>query len=1045
MSFRDTETQLYCIATDSGLIEPVWDEEEEFELAQSFGIGTQIDGRYLLEASLGSGGMGQVFLASDIRLKRKVAMKVLSSHLVSSKANDLDDILAREARMGANLNHPGIATVFDFGFHEERSYTIFEFVEGRTLREILVNKGRLTLERTRQIVRLLARALDFAHSQGIVHRDLKPENISVLDDGNCKILDFGIAHDMRESLDHERFSGTPAYASAEQAECKPTEARSDQYSLALITFEMLTGQLAFYGSTKRELLDKQISEPAPSPRDIVSEIPVEVEAAILRALSKDPELRFATCQEFADAIGCQRIASVERTLIDVPEKDRNSFYICHGAEDSIFARNLARHLNEVGYSNWYYQRDAVPGVSLLSQSDQAIDHSLASIVIISRDTIESVDLIREVRHAYVNDCPLIPVLLDMSAEEFSSLKPAWGTMLGPIPKIEVAQGAAKQLADRLKTAADALGISKNKNVQPIRDASTVVSGQIWATDAHQIDISELERVVFRNEVVDDFLRRRNKCFVAATKGLGKTLLLTYKRLLLTESAASEESLMLVPQGSPFLDFMGEMRSLSRKYEVPLSSLNNTKRLWNAALRVSAISHCEHLIGDDEQFELQPFPKRIRKWLNGSKIEPTVVFKEFTSLSISDFNRLIDETENFLDQKLRQIHQSIFFFVDKVDQAIRHLSLGAWINIQAGLIEAAWDLMNSNSHIKVFASIRQEAFSNYESDIKSNLRGAVSVIRYTEDELLQLMDKLADCYEGNQGFKNFIGLNVIKNGERPFPEDSFQYLRRHTFGRPRDLIAIASELSANKTSLNETRYCQIIEQSSATNLVSSAFDETKVFLDCLQNKETRLRFLGELPANVISRKEMMAITARFNGLEPEAAKHFDQQAEQLYQPFLDLYLAGVIGCVQTNQKTRQSLQKFRQPDDFISDIAINLPNSKFYLVHPALDEFILKQNNGENYLVFQHITIGHLLVWEAFFECFCQIEKQVSQVADLRFVNATHDLLRQSQITLKGGSASSLPAVLETSSQWKWMTNNCKSENCEGVLLWFDELKNSVAG
>ena len=125
---------------------------------------------------------------------------------------------------------------------------------------------------------------------------------------------------------------------------------------------------------------------------------------------------------------------------------------------------------------------------------------------------------------------------------------------------------------------------------------------------------------------------------------------------------------------------------------------------------------------------------MQTWLHGANIEPTVVFKELLAQSVREINRLIDDTENFLDYKLRQIHGGTFFFVDKVDQALRQLSQAAWVHLQAGLIEAAWDMMSANSHIKVHASIRQEAFSNYESDIKSNLFGATTMIRYSEDEL-----------------------------------------------------------------------------------------------------------------------------------------------------------------------------------------------------------------------------------------------------------------------------------------------------------------------
>ena len=218
---------------------------------------------------------------------------------------------------------------------------------------------------------------------------------------------------------------------------------------------------------------------------------------------------------------------------------------------------------------------------------------------------------------------------------------------------------------------------------------------------------------------------------------------------------------MVPEGRPYLDFMSEMRSLSEKYEKPLSNLSNTKRLWSAALRISAISHHPAVIDDSERVEMEAFPDRVQRWLGGAKVQPTVVFKELTTLRVSELNRLIDDTENFLDQKMRQIHGGTYFFIDKVDQAIRHLSRDAWIAIQAGLIEAAWETMNANSHLKIYASIRQEAFTNYQSDIKSNLFAATSNLNYSEEELQALLDQLARCYEGCRSFADFLGLNVIR--------------------------------------------------------------------------------------------------------------------------------------------------------------------------------------------------------------------------------------------------------------------------------------------
>ncbi len=1030
----------YCMSTIDGRVEPVCNEWELNRIKADFASGTRIDGRYVLESSLGQGGMGHVFLATDQRLGRPVAIKVVSRNRVDEQ-NFYESMLIREAKLGANLNHPGIATVHDFGIHAQQPYTVFEYVDGDNLRQILKTQQRLNLEETLYIIAKLARALDFAHGQGIVHRDLKPENISRSQNGELKILDFGVAFDFVNESNQHGFAGTPAYAAPEQVVGHATDGKTDQYALACVAFELLTGLRVFTGETHQEYLDRHLSDTPPPPSDHLPNLPGQVDAAILRALDKSPQQRFASCQEFAEAIGCEQEQVFFRRLSDVPTKELLNFFICHAAEDSIFARQLSVQLESLGYSAWYYQRDALPGLSLLSQTDAAIRRSATCVLLISRSSIESADFAREIQQAHRVGCALIPVLIDLSLQEFESLQPIWRTILGPIAKLEINRADAEPLATRIHAAAATLGIPKptpptvsQAGKQPL------VSGQIWATDAYQIDIGELESVVFENEIISDFLHRRNKCIVSAAKGLGKTLLLTYKRLLLTKQFQSEgTSITLVPQGRPFLDFMGELRFLSKKYEAPLSELTNAKRMWSAALRISAISYQQDLIAEDENFELQPFSQRIRRWLSGNRVEPTIAFKELTSLTVSEFNRLIDSTEGFLDQKLRQVHKPIYFFIDKVDQAIRNLGSAAWVNVQAGLVEAAWDLMNANSHIKIFTSIRHEAFSNYESDIKANLRGAVTVLRYSENELAQMLDLLSQCYEGAESFKDFVGLNVVSSTRRICLEDSFQLIRRYTFGRPRDLVAIASEMSSIKSSLNEKKYCETVREFSATGLIPSIFDETRIFLDCLRDRDSRARFLAAIPCNILSPQELANLTASFNGLAGDSIQHF-QSLQDLHQPFRDLYLAGVLGVIAQNQASGRLEQHFKQPDDLVSHTEFQLPESPFYLMHPALDGFIQKSRPKDDYLVIQQLPIGHRLPWRPYFELICHIENKLQQVSVEKFIDCAHDVMQRYQLAARHQSPEVIENIL-TSAEWKWLNQNSETGPCEEVVHWLHEMLN----
>jgi tRNA A-37 threonylcarbamoyl transferase component Bud32 len=532
-------------------------------------------------------------------------------------------------------------------------------------------------------------------------------------------------------------------------------------------------------------------------------------------------------------------------------------------------------------------------------------------------------------------------------------------------------------------------------------------GQVWASDANQIGIEDLDWVVFKNDIIQDFLEKRGKYFLSANKGLGKTLLLTYKRKQLTDTyheprhGKGQAQVFFVPEGRPFLDFMGNLHTLSASHVTFLSELVNTKRVWSLALRFSALSHHPALLSDDDREELEAFPKRLQVWLRGARVEPTVVFKEMLGYSLKEINRLIDRQENFLEQKFRQIHSGTFFFIDKVDQAIRNLPRAAWILIQAGLIEAAWDAMNANGHVKVFASIRQEAFSNYESDIKTNLYGATTVLQYSDQELQHLLDQLTKCYEGGKTFKELIQLDVVRHNWRVRTEDSFQYLRRHTLGRPRDLVIVASELSRRQQELSEGLYRTLVQETTGTVLGPNVFEEMRVFLNCLDDKQERLRFFSLLPHNILTHAEVVKFYYQFNYLDPECAA-FDHYSDKLHHPFWELYSAGLLGVVATDPGSHQKVQKFKQPSDLFHDSQVALPTVDFYVIHPALDWFIRTNRPKDDYHLFQHIVVGHNCPWPNHYGALVDAERALFDLDDPGLRDTVHQVLKKVSVLLEAG-------------------------------------------
>src|SRR5688572_73527 len=227
--------------------------------------------------------MATVYLANDLRHNRRVALKVLHPELSSSIGPER---FLREIQLAARLNHPHIVPLFDSGEAGGFLYYVMPVVDGETLRDRLLREGQLSTDEALGLVRGIAAALDYAHRQNVVHRDIKPENV-MLQDGEAVVMDFGIGKAVSfaagDTLTQTGMVvGTPAYLSPEQAAGEPRiDGRSDQYSLACMLFEMLSGRKPFTGPTAQSVISKRFSDPVPSLRSVFDKATEEVEAALL--------------------------------------------------------------------------------------------------------------------------------------------------------------------------------------------------------------------------------------------------------------------------------------------------------------------------------------------------------------------------------------------------------------------------------------------------------------------------------------------------------------------------------------------------------------------------------------------------------------------------------------------------------------------------------------------------------------------------------------------------------------------------------------------
>ncbi len=314
------------------------------------------NGRYELHRRIARGGMAEVFLARDALLDRPVALKVLFPEFATDPS--FVERFRREAQSAANLSHPNIVSVYDWGEEEGTYFIVMEYVEGRSLAQIIKDEGALHPDRAADITADTAAALGFAHRNGVVHRDVKPGNILINPSGTVKVADFGIARAVSaaENLTQTgTVMGTATYFSPEQARGESVDPRSDIYSLGVVLYEMLTGRPPFTGDNPVSVAYKHVQETPEGPRQRNPDIPAGLEAVTLKAMAKNQANRYATAEDLrADLrrFRADQPVTAETIMVAPAAESTRAVYATEGATTAVPQAGATRSVRQVEETFW---------------------------------------------------------------------------------------------------------------------------------------------------------------------------------------------------------------------------------------------------------------------------------------------------------------------------------------------------------------------------------------------------------------------------------------------------------------------------------------------------------------------------------------------------------------------------------------------------------------------------------------------------------------------------------------------------------------------
>jgi len=306
--------------------------------------GVLLEGRYRVEAKIATGGMSTVYRGLDVRLDRPVALKVMDARYAGD--SQFLTRFQREARAVARLKDPGLVAVYDQGLDGSHPFLVMELIEGGTLRELLRERGPMPPHAAAAVLRPVLGGLATAHRAGLVHRDVKPENVLISDDGEVKLVDFGLVRAVAEAgiTSTSVILGTAAYLSPEQVSTGAADARSDVYAVGILAYELITGTTPFTGDNPLTVAYQRMDSDVPPPSAAISGVPPQFDQFIARATARTPDARFADAQEMAedlDAIAAE--LALPKFRVPAPKNSAQ-----HTAATAVHSRPTVEHRAATG-------------------------------------------------------------------------------------------------------------------------------------------------------------------------------------------------------------------------------------------------------------------------------------------------------------------------------------------------------------------------------------------------------------------------------------------------------------------------------------------------------------------------------------------------------------------------------------------------------------------------------------------------------------------------------------------------------------------------